>query len=129
MAGKIPKSGTYSEGRLWFRRTAGVITLGITPDAADELDKIDELELPDDGDDFDKGDLILSIAGTKGALDVTAPAAGFITEINEALHEDPSSVIEDPEEEGWLVKLEIQDTSDLEEYQPEEDDEEEDRAP
>ena len=123
MAGRTPKSGNYADGKLWFRRSSNIVTIGITPNAADELDKVDELEMPDDGDDFDKGDTILSIAGTKGALDVSAPAAGFITEINEALNEDPSPVIEDPEEEGWLVKLEIQDTSDLEEYQPEEDDE------
>jgi glycine cleavage system H protein len=124
MAGRIPKSGSFADGKLWFRRSSNIVTVGITPGAADELEKVDELELPDDGDDFDKGDTIVSIAGTKGSIDVTSPAAGFITEINEALNEDPSPVIDDPEEEGWLVKIEIQDTSDLEEYQPEEEDEE-----
>jgi glycine cleavage system H protein len=46
---------------------------------------------------------------------VTTPASGIVQEVNEAAKDEPDMVSEDPLEEGWLVKLEIEDTSDLKE--------------
>lgn len=49
-------------------------------------------------------------------LKVYTPAAGFVTEVNAAVGEDTQILNEDPIDEGWLVKIEIQDESDLKEY-------------
>jgi glycine cleavage system H protein len=92
------------------------VTVGLTNSAIEELGEIEGVELPSEGDDFDKGDVVVTVEGTKGAFEVTTPAAGVINEINESAKGEPTMISEDPLEEGWLVKLEIQDTSDLKEF-------------
>lgn len=116
MSDIAPKNGEYLEGKLWFHRKGTTVTLGLTNAAIEEIGQVESLELPDEGDDFDKGDVVVTVDGTQGKLEVIAPAAGIIHEINEAAQEEPDMVSEDPLEEGWLIKLEIQDTSDLKEY-------------
>jgi glycine cleavage system H protein len=71
------------------------------------------IELPEEGDDFTKGDIVLLIEGSKGKLEVTAPASGTVGSVNSEAAESPTMVSEDPLEEGWLIKLEIQDKTDL----------------
>jgi glycine cleavage system H protein len=117
MAGDIaPKEGEFQDGKLWFHRKLSHVTVGLTMAAIEEIGPVESVSLPSDGDDFEKGDVVATVEGTNGTLEVTAPAAGFVKEMNEALNEEPDIVSEDPLEEGWLVKLEVQDTSDLKEY-------------
>jgi glycine cleavage system H protein len=106
----------YDEGKLWFQKKSNTIIIGITVEALDEIGGADGVSLPEVGDDFDKDDVICEIDGEDGSLKVYTPAAGFVTEINEALAEDMEILNEDPIDEGWLVKLEIQDDTDLKEY-------------
>ena len=49
-------------------------------------------------------------------MELITPATGIIHELNEAARDEPDMVTEDPLEEGWLIKLEIEDTSDLKEF-------------
>jgi glycine cleavage system H protein len=116
MAEVGPKNGEFLEGKLWFSRKGSVVTLGLTNIAVDEVGNVEALEFPDEGDDFDKGDVVVTVDGSNGKLEVITPAAGIIQEINEAAQGEPDMVSEDPLEEGWLVKLEIQDSTDLKEY-------------
>ncbi|MBL7715819.1 MAG: glycine cleavage system protein H [Bdellovibrionales bacterium] len=111
-----PKSGEYAEGTLWFTRKNSVITVGITNAALDELGDVEGVELPTEKDDFTKDDVVATVEGSQGSIEVTTPASGVVLEINSGLTSDPSLIAEDPTEEGWLVKLEIQDKSDLKEY-------------
>ena len=116
MAEAAPKNGEFLEGKLWFQRKGSVVTLGLTSSAIEELGAVEGLEFPNEGDDFDKGDVVVTVEGSQGKIEVITPAAGLIQEVNEAAQDEPDRVTEDPLEEGWLVKLEIQDTSDLKEY-------------
>jgi glycine cleavage system H protein len=117
MAGDIaPKEGEYQDGKLWFHRKLAHVTIGLTSAAIEEIGSVESVDLPSDGDDFEKGDVVATVEGTNGTLEVTAPASGFVKEMNEALNEEPAIVSEDPLEEGWLIKLEVQDTSDLKEF-------------
>lgn len=111
-----PKSGEYEDGQFWFSRSGRTLTLGVSPSAADALGEISGLELPAEGDDFMKGDIVAEVRASQGDLEVVTPAAGLVTSVNEALKSKPSLLLEDPSEEGWLVQIEIQDPSDLEEY-------------
>jgi glycine cleavage system H protein len=112
----VPKNGEYLDGKLWFHRKGSIVTIGLTSSAVEELGELDGIEFPEEGDDFDKGDVFLTLDGNLGKLEAITPAAGVVTEINEAAAEEPTVVSEDPLEEGWLIKIEIQDTSDLQEY-------------
>ncbi len=116
MSDAAPKSGEFHEGKLWFQRKGSTITLGISSAAVEEIGTLERVEFPNEGDDFDKGDVVLNLEGSRGSLEVITPAAGVIQEVNEAAKEEPDMVTEDPLEEGWLIKIEIQDSSDLKEY-------------
>lgn len=119
MSAKESRAGSlieYNDGKLWFHKKSGTLTIGITLDALDEVGEVEAVSLPGEGDDFDKDDVICEIDGSDDTLKVYAPAAGFVKEVNSAVGEDTQILNEDPIDEGWLVKLEIQDDSDLKEY-------------
>ncbi len=116
-----PKNGEYFDGKLWFHRKGMVVTLGLTSLGVEEVGSVQSIEFPDEGADFGKGDTVATVDGSNGKIDVMAPATGIVQEINEAAKEEPDMVSEDPLEEGWLVKLEIEDTSDLKEFRSVED--------
>lgn len=116
MADVAPKNGEFLDGKLWFYRKGSSLTVGLTSAAVEEVGSVESIEFPDEGDDFDKGDVVVTVDGTHGKLEVITPAAGIVQEINEAAKEEPDMVSEDPLEEGWLIKIEIQDSSDLKEF-------------
>jgi glycine cleavage system H protein len=121
MAGDAaPRSGEFLDGKLWFSRKGNIVTVGLTNLAVEEVGDVQSIEFPDEGADFVKGETVVTVDGTSGKLEVIAPATGVIQEINAAAKEEPDMVSEDPLEEGWLVKLEIEDTSDLKEFREDE---------
>lgn len=119
MAAKESRSASiieYNEGKLWFHKKSNVLTIGVTLAALDETGEVEALDLPNEGDDFDKDDVICELDGAEGALKVYSPAAGFVSAVNGPLADDVQILNEDPIDEGWLVKIEIQDDSDIKEY-------------
>ena len=116
MSDVAPKYGEYLDGKLWFSRKLTKVTLGLTSQAVEEIGPVQSIDFPDEGLDFEKGEIIATVEGTNGSLEISAPASGLVEEINEAAKEEPDMVSDDPLEEGWLVKIEIQDKSDLAEY-------------
>ena len=73
------------------------------------------IELPDVGSEIEKGESVTGIESVKTAADVYAPSDCEVTEVNEALEDDPALVNSEPEGEGWMVKIQIKDVSDLDE--------------
>jgi glycine cleavage system H protein len=116
MADIAPRNGEFLDGKLWFHRKGSMLTVGLTSLAVEEIGSVESVEFPDEGADFEKGDTIVTVDGSLGKIEVVTPATGLVQEINEAAKDQPDMVSEDPLEEGWLVKLEIQDTSDLKEF-------------
>lgn len=89
-------------------------TVGITDFAQSALGDIVFVDLPDIDDDFEKGDSFGSVESVKAASDVYAPVSGTVTEINEALSDEPGLVNTNAEDSAWFIKLEISDESELE---------------
>src|SRR5688572_9900171 len=116
MTQTVPKSGEFLGGRLWFTRKGPVLTLGVTSRAIEEIGSVETIEFPTEGDDFDKGEILLVVSGTKGDVEVMTPSAGTVSEVNASAQEEPEVVADDPLEEGWLIRMEIQDPSDLLEF-------------
>lgn len=116
MAEPAPKSGEFHDGKMWFTRKGNLVTLGLTSLAIEELGDVEKVELPNENADFEKGEALGMIAGTQGSVELLTPATGMIQELNKSAAEDPTIVTEDPEEEGWLVRLEIEDPTDLKEF-------------
>lgn len=116
----------FADGKMWFTKAESVndndvevttVTLGVSPDAVEELGAIKSIKLADVGDDCDRGDVLATLRGEDGVLKITAPVAGYVAEINEQAVDDFSLVSDDPTQEGWLVRIEAQDASDLHDYE------------
>lgn len=105
---KVPKEGEFDQGRIWFSRRGNVLTLGVTSRAIDGLGELDAITLPEEGDHFDAGDDIVIVEGTRGSVEVALPTKGVVLAVN-PVAADPLAVSEDPLEEGWLVKYQIED--------------------
>ena len=107
----------YSKTHEWVDENGYV---GITVHAQEELGDIVYVDLPEVGKEVKKGDVILSIESVKAATDVYSPVSGKIVEVNNELDGRPELVNEDAEGEGWLVKIELSDPSELDELMSEE---------
>ncbi len=97
----------FTKDHEWLSVEDGVAVVGITAHAAEQLGDLVFVELPDVGKDFDKGANAAVVESVKAASDVYAPVAGTITEVNEAIVEDPSVVNSDPQGAGWFFKVKL----------------------
>ncbi|KAL7009067.1 glycine cleavage system H-protein subunit [Cystobasidiomycetes sp. EMM_F5] len=88
-------------------------TVGITDYAQKALGDVVFVELPAKGSDVTKQDQIGAVESVKAASDIFAPVSGKITEINDALGDQPSLLNRDPEGAGWLCKIELKDADEM----------------
>ncbi len=109
----FPEDLKYSKEHEWVRLSGNTATIGITDYAQDQLGEIVFVELPDEGEDFDKEDAFGVVESVKSVNDVYAPVSGRILEINDPAVDSPEIVNEDPYGEGWLVKIELSDQKEL----------------
>lgn len=112
-------------GYLWFRQEDGVVTIGINEDGLEDFAEISSLELPAEHEKIDADVVIGTLETDEGPLDIYSPVSGTVVEINSQVLEDPSIVMEDPYEEGWLLRIEAEEEAD-EDEEDENDDEDED---
>jgi glycine cleavage system H protein len=94
-------------------------TIGITDFAQAALGDIVFVDLPEVGDEFEKGDSFGSVESVKAASDVYAPVTGTVVEINEALNDEPGLVNSNAEDDAWFIKLEMSESSDLDDLMEE----------
>ncbi len=109
----------YTEEHEWLDDADGIVTVGITAHAAEQLGDIVFVELPEVGTEVTKDEEIVVIESVKAASDILAPIDGEIVEVNEAIVAEPSKVNEDPEGEAWFFKIKPADPSDLDEFMDE----------
>ncbi len=101
----------YTEDHEWVKAEGDSATIGITSHAAEQLGDLVFVELPAVGATFSKGDTAATVESVKAASDILAPVDGEITEVNEAIAEDPSIVNADPQGKGWFFRLKLADAS------------------
>ncbi len=115
---------------LWYTENEGIITIGINDDGLADITEINSVDLPPEQEKVDTDLAFGSIETDDGTLDLFSPIEGTIIEVNSQVLEDPSIIMEDPYEEGWLVRIEadgeIEDTDEDEEDEDDDLDEEED---
>ncbi|MCG8270129.1 glycine cleavage system protein GcvH [Aquamicrobium sp. NLF2-7] len=103
----------YTEDHEWLRVEGDVATVGITDYAQEQLGDLVFVELPETGKSLSKGDTAVVVESVKAASDVYAPIDGEVTEANEALSSDPALVNSAATGDGWLWKMKLSDTSQL----------------
>ncbi len=109
----FPEDLKYTEEHEWVRVEGNVATVGITDYAQSELTDITFVELPEVGDELTKGESFGTVDGIKAVSDIYSPADGTVTEINEELEDHPEYVNDDPYGQGWMVRFELSDASQL----------------
>ena len=110
---EFPEDLKYSKEHEWVLVEGGVATVGITDYAQDQLGDIVFVELPGVGDKVSKEDAFGVVESVKAVSDIYAPVSGTVVEVNEDLPESPEVVNEDPYGDGWLIKVKMNDASDL----------------
>ncbi len=111
----IKKGLLYSKDHEWVLVEGNKVKIGVTDFAQSQLGDIVFVDLPQEGDSIAKGDGFMVIESVKAAADVYAPVSGTIVEVNEDLMDAPETINEDPYESGWLVVIELDDESELDE--------------
>ena len=114
MSFEVPEECRYLETHEWARRDDGVVRVGITDFAQDELGDVVFVELPAVGDELERGSEFGVIESIKAVSDLYAPVGGEVTSTNENLFDAPELVNEDPFGDGWMLEVELEDESDLE---------------
>ncbi len=104
----------YTEDHEWVRKENGEIVEGITDYAQSELSDIVYIELPDEGRTIRKGEAIGTIEAVKTVIDIIAAVSGTIIKVNRKLDEHPELINEDPYEDGWIVRIKVDDPAELE---------------
>lgn len=108
----------YAKTHEWFDTETGYV--GVSNYAQDKLGDIVYVDLPQVGREVKKGEVIVSLESVKAAGDVYAPVSGKIVEVNEKVNATPELVNQDPEGEGWLVKIEAVNPAEFDELLTEE---------
>ena len=91
----------------------GIVTVGITDYAQDQLGDVVFVELPQAGGHVSAGEAVAVVESVKTASDIYAPVAGKITEVNEALIDAPEQINTNPYGDGWIFRLEPDDPAQL----------------
>ena len=89
----------------------GTYTVGLTDYAVEQLGDIVFLELPETGSEFKKGETFGTVESVKAASEIYMPVSGKIIEVNNSAVDSPEILNENNYEQGWLVKIEVEDPS------------------
>ena len=109
----IPVDLRYTETHEWVQVESDIATVGITHFAQSELGDIVFIELPEISEYLPKGEMFGSIEAVKTLGDLISPLSGEVLETNEALEDDAEPVNKDPYGAGWLIKIRIEDESEV----------------
>jgi glycine cleavage system H protein len=103
----------YTEDHEWLSVDGGIATVGITVHAQDALGDVVFVDLPEVGRTMAQKETAGVVESVKAAADVYMPVSGEVTEVNEALRDDPSLANSDPLGAGWFFKVRLADASQL----------------
>ncbi|HET8588384.1 MAG TPA: glycine cleavage system protein GcvH [Nakamurella sp.] len=110
----IPDDLRYSSDHEWVRATnEGTVRVGITDYAQNSLGDIVFVQMPEPGTEVEAGDALGEVESTKSVSDVLAPVSGTVTARNDALDSTPELINSDPYGDGWMIEIELSDTSSM----------------
>ncbi len=104
----------YSKDHEWARVEGDVAVVGISDYAQAQLGDVVFVELPEVGAALTKGGDAAVVESVKAASEIYAPASGEVTDVNQALSDDPGKINADAMGEGWLFKIRLSDAAELE---------------
>ena len=109
----IPHELKYTKDHEWIRAEGGNAYVGITDFAQGELGDIVFLEIETEGETLEKEEVFGTVEAVKTVSDLFMPVSGKVVEVNTQLEDEPELVNKDPYGEGWMIKAEVSDNSEL----------------
>lgn len=104
----VPKELLYTEEHEWVLVEDTIATIGITDFAQESLGDITFVQLPSEGETIKKNDAFGVVESVKAVSDLYAPVTGRVVEVNQPVISSPELVNQDPFNDGWMIKVEIQ---------------------
>ena len=111
----FPENLKYTTDHEWIRVEGNTGWIGVTDHAQGELGDVVYIDIADDLGSITKGESFGTIEAVKTVADLYAPCSGKVLEVNRALNDSPEKVNQDPYQDGWIIKVELADLSDLDE--------------
>jgi glycine cleavage system H protein len=112
---ELPSGLKYSREHEWVRVEENTALIGITDFAQAELGDVVYVELPEVGLEVEANNTFGVVESVKAVSDLFAPVSGVVTEVNTTLEDEPELVNSDPYEDGWMIRVEMKDESELNE--------------
>ena len=109
----------YSDEHEWVIVEGDIATIGISDYAQGQLGDVVFVELPDVGKSVSRGDEVAVVESVKAASEIYSPLSGEVTEINEALADEPGTINESAEADGWFFKMKLSDPKEVDELMDE----------
>ena len=109
----VPTNLKYTKEHEWVLVEGDTATVGVTDFAQGELGDVVFVEIETEGESLDQGETFGTIEAVKTVSDLFMPVAGEVLEVNEKLEDTPELVNKDPYGEGWMIKIKIEDTAQL----------------
>jgi len=111
----IPAELKYTKDHEWVKVEGDVATIGITDFAQGELGDIVYVEVETEGEELDQEEVFGTVEAVKTVSDLFMPVSGEVTAFNEELESNPEVVNNDPYGAGWMIKVKLSDTSQIDE--------------
>ncbi len=109
----IPENLKYTKDHEWIKVEGDTATVGITDYAQGELGDIVFVEIETEGEELEKEEVFGTIEAVKTVSDIFMPISGEVVEVNPKLEDSPEIVNKDPYSEGWLIKVKLSDSSEV----------------
>lgn len=109
----VPTDLRYTKDHEWVRTDGDEATIGITKYAADQLGDIVFVELPETGSELGQFQTFGVVESVKAVSDLYSPVSGAVVEVNDGLRERPELLNSDPYGEGWIARVDLADTGEL----------------
>jgi len=110
-----PAELKYSKEHEWVRMDGNIAEVGVTVFAQESLGDVVYVDLPAEGTEIKQFAKFGEIESVKAVSDLFSPVSGKIVEVNSAATDSPEIVNEEPYGSGWLIKVELSDTTQLDE--------------
>ncbi|MBI5343761.1 MAG: glycine cleavage system protein GcvH [Deltaproteobacteria bacterium] len=118
---EFPKDLKYTKEHEWVKVEKNIVTVGITDYAQDSLGDVVYVELPQEGSPVTRSEPFGVVESVKAVSDLYAPVSGGVTEVNDAIVDNPEVINEDPYGDAWMIKVELSSPSEIDELMSAED--------
>jgi glycine cleavage system H protein len=112
---EIRENLKYTKDHEWISIDGDIATVGITDFAQSELGDIVYVEVDTIDENLNKDDVFGTVEAVKTVSDLFIPVSGEILEFNESLNDNPELINESPYDEGWIIKMKVENSDQLSE--------------